>query len=46
MQYLIQKIEPLFWRKVKEKAAHEGKPIRTIIISLLLAWLEDHNDGK
>ena len=44
MQYLLQKIEPEFWRKVKEKAAHDGKPIRTIILSLLSKWLNGEVD--
>lgn len=39
MTYLLRDIDPDFWRRVKVKAAKEGVPIRSLLLSLLLAWL-------
>jgi hypothetical protein len=41
MNYYLKDIDPEFWRKVKSRAAAEGKSIKGVIIELLKKWLRE-----
>lgn len=41
MNYYLKGIDPDFWRKVKSRAAMEGKPIKGVIVELLKKWLRE-----
>lgn len=36
--YTLRDIDPELWRKLKVKAASEGKPIRTVLIELVTKY--------
>lgn len=36
--YILRKINDELWRKVKVKAASEGKPIRTVLLEFLTKY--------
>ncbi len=41
MNYYLKDIDPELWRKVKSRAAAEGKSIKGVIIELLKEWLRE-----
>jgi hypothetical protein len=41
MNYYLKDVDPEFWRKVKSRAATEGKSIKDVIIELLKKWLRE-----
>lgn len=41
MNYYLKDVDPEFWRKVKSRAAAEGKSIKDVIIELLKKWLRE-----
>ncbi len=38
--YQLRGIDPVFWRKIKTKAASEGSTVKFIILDLLKKWLK------
>jgi hypothetical protein len=41
MNYYLKDIDPELWRKVKSRAAAEGKSIKGVIVELLKKWLRE-----
>ena len=41
MNYYLKDIDPELWRKVKSRAAAEGKSMKDVIIELLKKWLRE-----
>ena len=41
MNYYLKDVDPDLWRKVKSRAATEGKSIKGVIIELLKKWLRE-----
>jgi hypothetical protein len=39
MNYYLKDVDPELWRKVKSRAAAQGKSIKGVIIELLKKWL-------
>jgi hypothetical protein len=39
MTYILRRIDPAFWRRVRAKAALEGISLNTLILKLLTKWL-------
>jgi hypothetical protein len=38
--YMLKGVDPELWRKVRAKAAFEGRTIREVIVELLNWWVE------
>lgn len=38
--YILRNIDDQLWRKVKVKAASEGKPLRAVILELLAKYVK------
>ena len=43
-QYLVDAIPPGLWRRVKAKAKRDGRSIRHIALTALVAYLADEDD--
>jgi len=42
--YTLRKIDPDLWRRLKVKAASEGKTVRTILIELVTQYTAEQKD--
>lgn len=38
--YILRQIDPELWKRVRAKAALEGRSVRQVIESLIAAWLK------
>jgi len=39
--YIIRKIDPELWKRVRAKAALEGRTVRQVIEALIASWLKE-----
>ena len=44
--YILRKIDEDQWKRVKVKAAQEGRTVKAVIESLLAAWLKGSKHGQ